>query len=137
MVTLAGLEPATSPALEEQGRSIPLELQRRHDFYDRLWRRKGGHLCKGMSERSFPPPWAAEGQLRSISVGPLSLTPPVEYAADASASVERSLLPRVQGVIKRLELGLDCLQAGKPDLRLLFGERHSARHRRKIRLVRA
>jgi hypothetical protein len=64
-VTLAGLEPATSPAPGEQGRSIPLELQRRHDFHDRLWRRKGGHLwgfnlgtpCEGMTERRFPPPW--------------------------------------------------------------------------------
>ena len=37
MVTLAGLEPATSPAPGEQGRSIPLELQRRHDLHDRLW----------------------------------------------------------------------------------------------------
>ena len=44
MVTLAGLEPATSPAPGEQGRSIPLELQRRHDLHDRLWRRRGiGH----------------------------------------------------------------------------------------------
>ena len=42
MVTLAGLEPATSPAPGEQGRSIPLELQRRYNPYDRLWRRKGG-----------------------------------------------------------------------------------------------
>jgi CBS domain len=71
----------------------------------------------------------------SRSFGPLCLAPPVEYAADAAASVERSLLPRVQGVIKRLKLGLDCLQAGKPDLRHLFGERHSTRRRRKIRLV--
>jgi len=37
MVTLAGLEPATSPAPGEQGRSIPLELQRRRDLHDRLW----------------------------------------------------------------------------------------------------
>jgi hypothetical protein len=44
MVTLAGLEPATSPAPGEQGRSIPLELQRLHDLHDRLWRRRGvGH----------------------------------------------------------------------------------------------
>jgi hypothetical protein len=41
MVTLAGLEPATSPVPGEQGRSIPLELQRRHDPHDRLWRGKG------------------------------------------------------------------------------------------------
>src|SRR4029077_1728154 len=83
----------------------------------------------------FPPPWSVEERRRQYRVGPLSLTPPVEYPADAPASVERSLLPRVQGVIKRLELGLDCLQAGKPDLRHLFGERHSTRRRRKIRLV--
>jgi hypothetical protein len=44
MVTLAGLEPATSPAPGEQGRSIPLELQRRHDLHDRLWRRRGGGI---------------------------------------------------------------------------------------------
>ena len=44
MVTLAGLEPATSPAPGEQGRSIPLELQRRHDLHDRLWRRRGGAI---------------------------------------------------------------------------------------------
>ena len=44
MVTLAGLEPATSPAPGEQGRSIPLELQRRHDLHDRFWQRRGvGH----------------------------------------------------------------------------------------------
>ena len=42
MVTLAGLEPATSPAPGEQGRSIPLELQRRYNPHDRLWQRKGG-----------------------------------------------------------------------------------------------
>jgi hypothetical protein len=34
MVTLAGLEPATSPAPGEQGRSIPLELQRRQNLHD-------------------------------------------------------------------------------------------------------
>jgi hypothetical protein len=44
MVTLAGLEPATSPVPGEQGRSIPLELQRRHDLHDRLWRRRGGGI---------------------------------------------------------------------------------------------
>ena len=44
MVTPAGLEPATSPAPGEQGRSIPLELQRRHDLHDRLWRRRGGGI---------------------------------------------------------------------------------------------
>jgi len=44
MVTLAGLEPATSPAPGEQGHSIPLELQRLHYLHDRLWRRRGvGH----------------------------------------------------------------------------------------------
>ena len=43
MVTLAGLEPATSPRSPDwkQGRSVPLELQRHYDPYDRLWRRKG------------------------------------------------------------------------------------------------
>ena len=44
MVTLAGLEPATSPPRREQGRSIPIELQRRHDLHDRLWRRRGGGI---------------------------------------------------------------------------------------------
>jgi len=43
---------------------------------------------------------------------PLFLAPPVEYAANPPASVERFLLLRVQVVIKRLKLGLDCLQAG-------------------------
>ena len=44
MVTLAGLEPATSPAPENKDALSPLELQRRHDLHDRLWRRKGvGH----------------------------------------------------------------------------------------------
>ena len=62
MVTLAGLEPATSPAPGEQGRSIPLELQRHRDLHDRLWRRKGGHL----QERRFPPPWSVE-ELESTS----------------------------------------------------------------------
>src|SRR6516164_6264041 len=65
----------------------------------------------------------------------LSLAPPVEYAADPPASVERFLLVRVQAVIKRLKLGLDCLQAGKSGIRHLFGERHSAGRRRKIWLV--
>jgi hypothetical protein len=68
---------------------------------------------------------------------PLFLAPPVEYAADAPASVERFLLLRVQAVIKGLKLGLDCLQAGKPGLRHLFSERHSARRRGKIWLVSA
>jgi hypothetical protein len=44
MVTLAGLEPATSPSPGEQGRSIPLELQRRHDLHHRLWRRRGAGI---------------------------------------------------------------------------------------------
>jgi hypothetical protein len=65
----------------------------------------------------------------------LFLAPPVEDAADAPTSVERFLLLRVQAVIKRLKLRLDCLQAGKPGLRHLFGERHSAQGRRQIRLV--
>src|SRR5215468_463837 len=52
--------------------------------------------------------------------GSLFLAPPVENAVDASASVERFLLLRVQAVIKRLKLGLDCLQAGKPGPRHLF-----------------
>ena len=37
MVTLAGLEPATSPAPENKDALSPLELQRRHDLHDRLW----------------------------------------------------------------------------------------------------
>ena len=41
MVTLAGLEPRNLPRPGKQGRSIPLELQRRHDLHDRLWRRRG------------------------------------------------------------------------------------------------
>ena len=40
---------------------------------------------------------------------PLFLAPPVEYAADAPARVERFLLLRVQAVIKGLKLWLDCL----------------------------
>src|SRR6516165_12537575 len=72
-----------------------------------------------------------------VSSRPLFLAPPVEYAADAPASVERFLLLHVQAVIKRLKLGLDCLQACKPGLHHLFGERHSARCRRKIWLVSA
>ena len=43
-MTLAGLEPATSPVPGEQGRSIPLELQRRYDLHDRLWRRRGAGI---------------------------------------------------------------------------------------------
>ena len=43
LVTLAGLEPATSPALPQNKDALsPLELQRRRDLYARLWRRKGG-----------------------------------------------------------------------------------------------
>jgi hypothetical protein len=43
MVTLAGLEPATSPALPQNKDALsPLELQRRNDLHDRLWRRRGG-----------------------------------------------------------------------------------------------
>ena len=38
--------------------------------------------------------------LRQFRPGPLFLAPPVEYAADAPASVERFLLLRVQAVIK-------------------------------------
>jgi hypothetical protein len=42
MVTLAGLEPATSPAPGENKDALsPLELQRRYNPHDRLWRRKG------------------------------------------------------------------------------------------------
>ena len=44
MVTLAGLEPATSPAPVNKDALSPLELQRRHDLYDRLWRRGGGGI---------------------------------------------------------------------------------------------
>jgi hypothetical protein len=62
-VTLAGLEPATSPVPPQNKDALsPLELQRRHDFHDRLWRRKGGRLsdsnldtpCEGMPARRFP-----------------------------------------------------------------------------------
>src|SRR6516225_3095193 len=43
MVTLAGLEPATSPRSPDwkQGRSVPLELQRRYDPHHDLWRHRG------------------------------------------------------------------------------------------------
>ena len=42
MVTLTGLEPATSPAPGENKDALsPLELQRRYDPHDRLWRRNG------------------------------------------------------------------------------------------------
>src|SRR3974390_3383585 len=67
----------------------------------------------------------------------LFVAQPVEYAADAPTSVERFLLVRVQAVIKRLKLGLDCLQTGKLGIRHLFGEGHSAGRRRKIWLVSA
>jgi hypothetical protein len=40
MVTLAGLEPATSPAPVNKD-ALPLELQRRRDLHDRLWRHMG------------------------------------------------------------------------------------------------
>ena len=70
-------------------------------------------VCPKPSLKTSPLPAALIRRKNSravnIEVGALSLTPPVEYAADAPASVERSLLPRVEGVIKRLELGLDCL----------------------------
>ena len=62
MVTLAGLEPATSPAPGEQGRSIPLELQRRHDLHHRLWRRRGAgmRINRGHARATRPPPWSVE-----------------------------------------------------------------------------
>jgi hypothetical protein len=43
MVTLAGLEPATSPRSPDwkQGRSVPFELQRRYDPHEDLWRDRG------------------------------------------------------------------------------------------------
>ena len=44
MVTLAGLEPATSPAPVNKDALSPLELQRRHDLHDRLWRRWGAGI---------------------------------------------------------------------------------------------
>jgi hypothetical protein len=46
-----------------------------------------------------------------VSAAPdrLFLAPPVEQAADPPASVECFLLLRVQAVIKRLKLRLDCL----------------------------
>jgi hypothetical protein len=54
-VTLTGLEPATSPIPGEQGRSIPLELQRHHDLHDRLWRRKGYEFTQPLLGRTeFP-----------------------------------------------------------------------------------
>ena len=37
MVTLAGLEPATSPAPANKDALSPLELQRRHDLHNGLW----------------------------------------------------------------------------------------------------
>jgi hypothetical protein len=44
-VTLAGLEPATSPALPQNKDALsPLEIQRHHDLHDRLWLRKGEPL---------------------------------------------------------------------------------------------
>jgi hypothetical protein len=51
-VTLTGLEPATSPIPGEQGRSIPLELQRHHDLHDRLWRRKGYEFTRPLLGRT-------------------------------------------------------------------------------------
>ena len=50
MVTLAGLEPGTSPRsprLEKQGRSVPLELQRRYDPHEDLWRHRGDRESLG------------------------------------------------------------------------------------------
>ena len=41
-VTLTGLEPAPPPSPENKDALFPLELQRRHDLHDRLWRRRGG-----------------------------------------------------------------------------------------------
>ena len=56
---------------------------------------------------------AAFGYVPALSIAgeliPLFLPPPVEYAADAPARVERFLLLRVQAVIKGLKLWLDCL----------------------------
>ena len=44
MVTLAGLEPATSPAPGENKDALsPLSYSVVSNPYDRLWRRKGGH----------------------------------------------------------------------------------------------
>ena len=49
MVTLAGLEPAPPwPQLRKQGRSVPLELQRRYDLHDSLWQRRGVGPCNGI-----------------------------------------------------------------------------------------
>jgi hypothetical protein len=72
MVTLPGLEPATSPVTPvEQGRSIPLELQRRHDLHDRLRRRRGEYLllldfdCAGGGRPTF---FAAIGQIAQVRI---------------------------------------------------------------------
>ena len=87
MVTLAGLEPATSPAPGEQGRSIPLELQRRHDLHDRLWRRRGGGIGSTdrarMPEGRFPLPWSVE----EITLRASKEDPPRE--SDAAGKVRK------------------------------------------------
>jgi len=83
------------------------------------------------------PPGSRIVGLRATPVGLYFLSHQSNYAADAPSSVERVLLLCVQAVVKRLKLGLDFLPAGKPSLRHLFGQRHSACRRRKIYLVSA
>jgi hypothetical protein len=78
MVTLAGLEPATSPAPGEQGRSIPLELQRRHDLHERLWRRRGGRM-------GSTPTTTEQGDARA----PLSRRPWSVEVCDLLATLEQ------------------------------------------------
>ena len=44
MVTLAGFDPQPPPPPENKDALSPLELQRRHDLHDRLWRRRGAGI---------------------------------------------------------------------------------------------
>ena len=107
-----------------------------------LWRSDGRGLAQPIADveenaglRMTMKAWSPAMTPFGHSSPALFLAPPVEYAADATASVERFLLLRVQAVVKRLKLGLDCLQAGELGLGHLCCERHSARRRRKIWLV--
>jgi hypothetical protein len=102
-VTLAGLEPATSPVPGEQGRSIPLELQRRHDLHHRLWRRRGAGMrinprhdrATRWPNRRFLPPWSVEhsrSTRRRSAINPArvnSVSEAVAYRVAACAEAAR------------------------------------------------
>ena len=54
MVTLAGLEPATSPAPANKDALSPLELQRRHDLHNGLWQAWDQFIGAAANENGLP-----------------------------------------------------------------------------------